>query len=149
MRKHKRIQSHFVWVPIHERISAYCRPDHRIPKYWLYRSGADLFFINNSSESLEFVTTETGGFQTCDDEVLTIESSGYRYENVLPGEAVKIEEFDDYYDLDYVFQIELCLKSKSEGVCIFKSPPHKGSIGETVLLWDSGETGKYVVFTKK
>ena len=87
--------------------------------------GRDLFFVNDSNETLDFVKAEDGGFITCDDEVVntwTEEGKGYRYNDVLPKEAVKVAEFDDYYDLDYVLSVSITIKSASRGVLNFSTP---------------------------
>ena len=107
--------------------------------------GRDLFFVNDSNETLDFVKAEDGGFITCDDEVVntwTEEGKGYRYNDVLPKEAVKVAEFDDYYDLDYVLSVSITIKSASRGVLNFSTPLEKGGIKECVLLYDSGDFGK-------
>ena len=90
--------------------------------------GRDLFFVNDSNETLDFVKAEDGGFITCDDEVVntwTEEGKGYRYTDVLPKEAVKVAEFDDYYDLDYVLSVSITIKSASRGVLNFSTPLRK------------------------
>lgn len=87
----------------------------RKPKYWLARDGGELYFINNTEEVLDSVSTSTGGFATFGDDVATVNSTSYTYEDVLPQETVKIEEYDGYFDLDYVLQVTIHLESKIEG----------------------------------
>lgn len=90
----KRLQSSFKWIPLHIRNSGFppCKPDMRMPIFWLTRSGNELFFVNDSDETLDLVTTESGGFQTCDDSVMGISSDeGYRYSDVK-GEHTKVGE---------------------------------------------------------
>lgn len=154
MKEHKRIEGKFSWVPMDKRTDRLGlplpprKPEKRKPKYWLTRDGGDLYFINNTDEILDLVSTATGGFQTSGDDVMTVGGNGYIYDNVMPQEAVKIEEFDGFYDLDFVLQVEIHVKSKKEGSLIIKSPPEKGGIGETILLWDTGEEGKFVSIRK-
>ncbi len=143
MREPKRITGQFTWVPMDKRRDRFGlplpprKPEKRTPKYWLIRDYGDLYFINNTNDIIDFVSSSTGGFETCDDEVLPISGKDYHYENVMPQEAVKIEGYDNYYDLDYVLQVEIIVKSEREGTLQIISPPKKGGVKkETVLLWN-------------
>lgn len=69
-------------------------------------------------------------------------------ENVKPNDAVKVEEFDGFYDLDYVLQVSIQVRSKNLGNIEIFSPSKKGGIGETVLLWDTMEYGNHVSIKK-
>ena len=155
MREHKRISDKFKWIPLDKRTDRFGlrlpprKAEKRTPKFWLKRSQHELYFVNNSEEILELVDSSTGGFETSDDVTITVTSDGYHYDNVKPQEAVKIEGFDDYYDLDYVLQVVIVVKSEQEGTLKIKSPPEKGGIKkEVVLLWDTGEAGKFVSIQK-
>lgn len=130
-------------------------PEHRRPLLWLMPkrdiSGGmtdDLFLVNSSGEVLDEVVAGTGGFQTVDDDdVLTVGSPAegrYRYADVQPGSAVKVEEYDGYYDRDYVLQVSVTITSKSLGRVEFFGPLTKGGFGEAILLWDNGDLGKHV-----
>ena len=159
MQKHKRFVDEFTWIPIDKRPNPfdlpgwyprpYRKPELRKPKYWLARNGGELYFVNNTDEVLDFVSTKTGGFLTADDDIVTLGCKGYSYNEVMPLEAVKIEEFDGYFDLDYVIQVDIFVKSKKEGSLKIQSPAKKGGVGETVLLWDTGEEGKFVSIHKE
>ena len=151
MPKHKRLQSSFFkWIPLHIRNGGFPprKPDIiRVPIFWFARKDNELFFVNDSDEVLDLVTTESGGFQTCDDAVLVFSNAaGYRYDDVRPQEAVKIEQYDDYYDLDFIFEISIYVQSKTKGNFLMRPLSNKGGINELVLLWDTGETGKNVYF---
>ena len=156
MRKNKIIKGGFTWLPLDKRESRFGggpmtprKPETRNPIFWLARDGKELYLVNNSKETLEFVIANTGGFETTDDDVMTVTSEEqYKYVNVNPGDAVKVEEFDDFYDLDFSLQVYLKIKSPRLGCIKIASPPKKGGVGETVLLWDTGETGKYVSINK-
>ena len=65
--------------------------------------------------------------------------NGYEYKEIIVGDAVKVEEYDGFYDLDYVLQVVIRLKSRKLGSIEIISPAEKGGVGETVLLWDTGE----------
>lgn len=76
--------------------------------------------------------------------MVTASDAQHTYQGVNPGDAVKVAEFDDYYDLDYILQIYLIVQSQSLGCIQIATPPKKGGIDEVVLLWDTGEAGKNV-----
>ena len=158
MKEPKRITGKFTWVPMDRRKDRFGLPppprkaEKRTPKYWLIRDRGDLYFMNNTNDIIDFVSSSTGGFTSSDDDTLMINNgvdSGYHYKNVMPQEAVKIEEYDDFYDLDYVLWVEIVLKSEQEGTLQIQSPSEKGGIKkEAVLLWNTGETGKFVSVKK-
>lgn len=150
-KNNKRVQSKFVWVAPEKRKSRFGgdmpprKPELRKPLLWMTRDGGDLFLINTTGEVLKLVTSRTGGFQTFDEDVATIQNNfTYSYENVLPEEAVKIEEYDDYYDLDYVLQTTITIESKNLGCIELRTPAQKGGSKEMVLLWDNGETDVFM-----
>jgi hypothetical protein len=113
----KRFFDTFNWVPLHQRIGRFGFPlsqkvDKRKPIFWITSFISDrmreLFFINNSGETLDFVKAVEGGFISYDDGMMgvsTEDGQGYSYRDVLHREAVKVAEFDDYYDLDYVLGV--------------------------------------------
>ena len=121
----------------------------RIPLYWLARKGLELFFVNSSEETLDLVSVHTGGCVTSDDSAVSItDDVGYTYHDVKPNEAVKVDEYDDFYDLDFLLQVSLRIESKKEGVLNILTWPQKGGIGETIIMWSNGESGK-VTITKE
>ena len=151
MKEHKTKENAFEWVPMHERKGRFGapmpprKPETRSPVLWLARDDDELYLVNNSKEPLEFVMADSGGFQTLDDNAAAVKSeTAYEYKDVQPGHAVKIDEYDGFYDLDYVLQVYIKVQSPSLGTLQIASPPEKGGVRETVLLWDSGEPGKYV-----
>ncbi len=147
MIEQKRIQKKFQWVPVHlrnqwapQRIA-----DNRIPLYWIACDGGERYFVNNTTEILEKVLINTSGFKLCDDEIVAIATyKGYFYTHILPMEAIKIEEYDNFTDLDYVLQISLVIYSKKHGCISIKTHKEKGGIGESVILWDSLEVGEEI-----
>ena len=153
MREHQRLENAFEWMPMQER-TRFGTPmpprkaETRKPVFWITNGKGGLHFVNDSQEALALVATATGGFQTCDNEVAMVESNGYTYKDVKPGEAVKIEEFDDFYDCDNLFQLDITVHSVEYGNKVFTTKPEKGGISDDVLLWDNGETGRYVSVRK-
>jgi len=158
MKQTKRLQGDFTWLPPEQRTGRFGFPlargasEEKRPIFWLELSGGrkegDLYFINDSQEPLDYVKVEAAGFMTADDDTVTLEVDGVTYHNVLPHEAVKIEEFDGYYDLDMVFQMHLEVKSETHGKMRIRTPSKKGFIPRQELLWDNGETGKNVVLER-
>ncbi|MBB5021344.1 hypothetical protein [Desulfurispira natronophila] len=57
---------------------------------------------------------------------------------------MRIDEYDGYYDLDYVIQAWIEVKSATYGELEFATPSKKGGAPDCVLLWDTGEEGKWV-----
>jgi len=135
MREHERVLNEFKWT----------RSEKKKLVFYVIRKGEELYFVNESTETLNSVSTGTGGCQTLDDEVMPVSSPDplYLYKNVKPGEAVKVEHYDPYWDSDYLLQLEVELSSPTHGNKIFRVLG-KGGIDDTVLLWDTGEAGKYV-----
>lgn len=141
-REHKRFENKFFWVPYYKRIGRFGFPlsnkvDDRIPAFWVAVSGNELYFVNGSDETLEYVRVKTGGFQTCDDVIVNVSTDGYSYvyEYVKPSEAVKIDEYDFYLDSDYLLQRDIEIKSPKYSVLELSTRPEKGGISEGVLLW--------------
>ena len=152
MKKNKRISNKFEWVPPEKRGShfpgplPYRKPETRIPLFYVTRDGDDVYFVNNSTETLNSVTSNSGGLQTLDDESMPVGGPTYSYKDVKPREAVKVENYDPIYDSDYLLQLEVEISSISQGFKIFRVI-EKGGVRQTVLLWDTGEEGKGV-YTK-
>jgi hypothetical protein len=140
MTEHKRVMHEFKWT----------RPEKNKPVFYLIRDGEELYFVNDSTETLNRVSTSTAGFQTLDDEVMPVSSPDplYFYENVKSGEAVKVEHYDPYWDSDYLLQLEVEVLSPTHGDKIFRVIG-KGGINNVVLFWDTGEAGKYVDMLSK
>lgn len=151
MREHKILEEGIPRIPVDQRRSrpgnpiSSRKPEPRLPLLWLARLHNELFFVNHSDETLDFVFASGGGFVTADEGVVAIHSKDqfeYQYYNVAPGTAVKIDEYDGYYDLDYVLQVTARVQSPKLGCIELTSPAEKGGVPESVLLWDSGEPGR-------
>jgi hypothetical protein len=119
------------------------KPETRIPLFYVDRDGDDVYFVNNSTETLNNVSSNSGGLQTLDDESMSVGGPSYSYKDVKPGEAVKMESYDSFYDPDFLLQLEVEISSMTLGAKIFRVIEKRG-VREAVLLWDTGETGKYV-----
>ncbi len=155
MKDHKVVSNEYTWIPLDKRVSLYGgslsprKAETRTPIFWLARDRDELYFVNASKDVLDFVIADGGGFETVDDEVVTVNNvDQYEYKNVKPNDAVKVEEYDGFYDLDYLLQVSIMVQSKNYGKLEIRSPAEKGGVDETVLLWDSGESGKNVYIKK-
>ena len=151
MKQPDRIKDRFTWVPLDKRLDRLGqplpprKPEIRTPKYWLIRDEDDLYFVNNTEESIESVSSTIHGFETADDEIYTVLKKGNIYDSVEPQEAVKLEEFDPIADSDFVLQVDIRIQLKKDVCMEVLSPSRKGGItGETVLQWDTEEAGKGV-----
>jgi hypothetical protein len=151
MKEHKTLAGAFNWIPMDKRMSKFGgpmpprKPELRRPVLWLARAGQELYLVNDLKEALNDVVADYGGWVTADEQVATVASAAeYRYKHVQSGEGVKVEQYDGYYDLDYVLAVVLKVQSPSLGCLEIESPAEKGGLGETILLWNTGEPGKWV-----
>lgn len=97
----------------------------------------DVWFVNNSDETLCYVRPSSGGFATSDDDVIPMTQSpdSVEYRDVKPGEAVKIDAYHIVYDSDFVISFGVGVKSPSLGKRSFSSGFEKGSPPEVGLFW--------------
>ena len=153
--KPNRISELEPWLPRQDRTDRLGLPlppgshEHRIPLFRLVNVdgqdlGSDLYFVNDSDQTLISITTATGGFTTADDDVFTLQQDRDPvYCKVQPGEGVKVNEFDGYYDLDYLFQSRIYIHCPKLGKMQVVSSVNKGSIPDQELLWNTLEPGKH------
>lgn len=124
------------------------KPETRTPTLWLVRDDDEVYLVNHSGEPLDSVVSSTHGLLTIDDcegAFLNVDSPNiYSYENVASGCAIKVEEFDKFFDGDCLLQTVLKVKCRSLGCVNIVLPLEKGGVRETVILWDTGEVGKSV-----
>jgi len=156
--KEKRLMDHdFKWIPPHERKSwlpgtdkphRIGPPEKRRPLLWVTRlepveMKSDVFLINDSGEILEEVIPDSAGLFLFDDDALPVSSKNkVIYKNVQPGEAVKIEEYDQFYDSDSILGLSVRVKSSKLGDMELNTHASKGGFRGGVLLWDTLEVGK-------
>ena len=97
----------------------------------------EVWFVNNFQETLYYVRPASGGFATCDDDVVPTSQSpdSVVYTDVKPNEAVFIDVYDTIFDGDFMISWGVDLKSPSLGERYFDSDPIKGEAPEVVLLW--------------
>lgn len=157
----KRVTGQFPWVPPHQRLDRFGklmpprRPELRRPLYRLEREGSELYFVNDSAEVLSSVSSECAAMLAMGDDELgqvPVDCSQTQlcYQDVQPGEAVKVDEFDAIADADFFIQTELKVESAARGALRFRAYGQRGGCaGDVVLLWDSGEAGKDVVMVRE
>lgn len=112
-------------------------------------SKSNLYFVNESDEILKKVSTSSGGFFTIDDEhPVSVGGKDLTYENVLPNEAVFIESYDNFYDLDYLLGLTLYIQSDKLEKLRIRAIPDKGGVKPQALIFEDGTVRKYVVVQK-
>lgn len=152
--KPKIIHGGFDWVPLHEiRDFPPRKPDHRIPLLRVIRQsageGSELLLVNGSGAPIQKITVFKVGSFTADDKVVVLENDeGFAYIDVPHGSAVKIDQFDDYYDLDYIIGFSLEIESEKLGKLSVNCFGAKGGMRDHVLLWDTCEEGRGIGISK-
>ena len=89
-----------------------------------YKGG--LYFVNGSNEVLKTVTSDSFGF--VEDSSLE-KNPSFSYENIQVGESVKVEEYDDFYDLDFVLGFKIYIESNEYGRIEIIPPATKMTYG--------------------
>jgi len=154
MFEQKRVMNEFVYVPINDRHKGKYDPFPPSPPrkggdrkalLWMAAGDnesnfiSDIYFVNSSDEILKEVIYSSSGMQTIDDDVASSASKENSYKDILPGEAVKIDEYDAFYDSDCLVVHYATVVSDKLGRIEYSSPPSKSCIGKIVLMWDDGE----------
>ena len=156
MKKAKVKHDGFDWVPPHELIKFPLRkPDDRKPIFRTVRKsaeegkGSELFLVNHSGTSVKIIKVFNTSFITVDDNTyFSTDDEGIIYYDIPDGSAVKIDHFDDYYDLDYVIGFVVELESEALGKYRFNCFGEKGGVKDMVILWETGETDRKINLQK-
>jgi len=104
-----------------------------------YKDG--LYFVNGSDEILKTVLSEGCGF--VEDSALENNPSCL-YKNVKPDESVKVDEYDGFYDLDFVLGLNIYIESNRYGKIEIIPLASKGGVKKQALLYGDGTTPRYV-----
>lgn len=146
------VKDHFEWLPEHERIKFPPRkPDPRVAMLWIDSTyefsdcrERELYLINNSGKTIDKIEIFTTGYISFDGQVAAVtDENGVTYENIEHGWGVKIDEYDNHYDLDYVLGFNAEIWSEHLGHIRLRSMGEKGGHeGLEVALWDTGEEGR-------
>lgn len=90
------------------------RFSNKIPSLYLdsLRDPADVhhievYLVNNTGQTLDFVASPQPLLLIPTLAVAPIEDDILHYQDVVPGEAVKVAEFDEIYDSDFLHQLHL------------------------------------------
>ena len=145
MFQQQEVQYQFRWIPLHVRNAGFPprKPEKRIPIFWLTRKDNELFFVNDSDELLDSVKIESNEFLTYDNFIIGLSNNkAFYYQDVGSHEAIKMIEYDDFFDLDIFFQFTFFIQSKTYNADITMLPK-KGIINERVMLWNTDELGKH------
>ncbi|MCC5922038.1 MAG: hypothetical protein LAT68_06870 [Cyclobacteriaceae bacterium] len=117
----------------------------RTPLYRIVKDGNAVFFINDSAECLTRIISNSSGMINFDEGSAALDSAGFcAYEQVEVGEAVQIDEYDPYYDDEFIIQYKINVESPERRTRRFQCILPKGGKAEIVLMWDSGEEGRNV-----
>lgn len=117
------------------------RPIKREVLFSLMEHKGGLYFVNGSDEVLDAVSSESFGF--VEDSAL-IKNPDYYYEDIKPNEAVRVEEYDGFYDLDYVLGFDIYIQSKKLGIIKIKPPMKKGGVIAQELVYKDMSLKRYV-----
>lgn len=101
-----------------------------------------IYFVNNSIETLTHVLAESYGYV---EGASVVNSPRYEYADVKPNEGVKIEYYDDIYDLDYMLGLYITVESEKWGK--IEIAPHnfsKGGVRAQALVYDDDTTPLFV-----
>lgn len=109
----------------------------RTPLFKIARYGEDVLFINLSDETLPRVQFSSVGIQTLDNTVAHAASEEKAYENVLPGEAVRIGWYDEVFDSDFFIQYSVTVSSPTLDSREYRTKSVKGGIDSQVLEWQN------------
>lgn len=108
------------------------------PLLWLARRstsglGDELLLVNGSEHVLDLVSFSSAAAITVDDAAHGSGSDKRCYRQVQPGQAVKVDEYDNFYDLDYLISIEIEVIAPGLGTLCFKPSPVKGGLKSQLL----------------
>lgn len=147
MKEKKRVENRFKWAPASERAGNHFGEmgDERTPVFRVELDDKELYFVNESDETLKRVVSGVGGSVSFDGGAAAVTGSDLAYDDVKPGEAVLIDRFCPVMDSDYLLQASVEVFSEKLGELYFSTYPEKGEVPSAVLLWDTGEKGKNVM----
>jgi len=141
----KIVSNRFKWIPMNERRDNLGlplpprKPETGRPLLWVAIDFQgdfveDIYLVNETGKTLENVIVSIGGYQTFDDDLLTLTGSDNEYKNIADGDALKIDSYDRMADSDYILQINIKIQIDGKQIKL-RSLVAKGGFKEEVLLW--------------
>ena len=121
------------------------RPTKREVVFSLMDFKGALYFVNDSGETLKIVSSDSFGFVS---DGVVEKNPKFIYNDVKPGESVKVEEYDEYYDLDYVLGFKIFIESNNLGQISIFPPMKKGGVIAQPLMFKDGVAPKHVSIKK-
>ncbi|MCA9466215.1 MAG: hypothetical protein KC643_12340 [Nitrospira sp.] len=105
-----RLQDHFRASP---------RFSNKLPAIYLdslhdkeYPHHIEVYLVNNTSDTLDFVASTQPLLFIATLADANIQNDILYFEKILPGEAVKVAEFDEVFDSDFLHKLELFWQHK-------------------------------------
>lgn len=117
------------------------RPIKREVIFSLMNYEGGLYFVNDSDETLKTVSSNSFGFIL---DAAIENNLKFNYSDIKPGESVKVEEYDEYYDLDYVLGFNIYIESDNLGKIVITPPCKKGGVIAQPLLYKDRITPRFV-----
>lgn len=77
----------------------------------------EIYFVNNSGRTLDFVASPQPMLLISSLASAPIEDDILYYVDVLPGEAVKVADFDEIFDSDFIHQMQLLWQYPTGSAC--------------------------------
>ena len=109
----------------------------------LVKYNSALYFVNGSDEILNIVASNSFGF--IEDDTLEKNPKFY-YENIKPNKGVKVEEYDDYYDCDFLLGLNIFIESKRLGKIKIQPSINKGGVKPQELAFKDISIPRGVIF---
>lgn len=113
-----------------------------VPLIWLSclstPSGRELYCVNQSGVKIDSLSVIRSCHTCIDGEYFHKGVPELYYENIQSDEAVKVDHYDEYYDLDILLGLKIKVVSELLGERIFSSKMVMGGTKrDEVLLWSN------------
>lgn len=141
-------KSPFVWVPPHLEADGIRpkfpprKPELRQPLLWLVAKRNKAWLVNCCNQALPEVVVRKGGFGGGDEPMAYSANEDWVYRDILPGFCVLVDEWDEFYDLDFYIFCYLKIDVPGCGEMSFcAGGARKGCIDSQILLWNNCDKG--------
>lgn len=122
------------------------KPELRRPMLWLVSWYGQAWLVNLCHQAIPLVTVSRSGFGGGDESPCGYSASeDWVYRDVPPQHCVLVDEWDEIYSSDFYIHCGLSVTVPEIGEMFFRAgSKSKGHIDTQVLLWDTGEKGRYL-----